>query len=329
MYLFSGDGYSKVIMEAYKSVLLNGISSTPRSMETLELQDVHLVIRNPFNRLPMFKKRNANVFALLAETIWLLAGRNDLSFMSFYLPRLPNYSDDKVTVTGAYGPRIRNWNNVDQLRSVYNTLNRDPYSRRAVISLFDPTCDHVFERLDVPCNNWIQFSRLDGRLNMRVTSRSMDALWGSTINVFEWTTLQELLAYWLGLSLGEYNHYIGSFHIYGDRLKDIERMIDANVGMDYSKHADSVSVDISYDTLDSDLALFFEIESNARGRNDYPDINVLRSKWMQYATRMLLIYIEWKGDNDTELAVSKLSTLPVSDLKEAGLEFMQRKRNSL
>jgi thymidylate synthase len=53
--------------------------------------------------------RNNNVFAQLAETAWVLAGRNDLAFLGHYLPRVADFSDDGRTWRGAYGPRIRRW----------------------------------------------------------------------------------------------------------------------------------------------------------------------------------------------------------------------------
>jgi len=40
----------------------------------------------------------------------------------------------------------------------------------------------------------------DGKLHMNVIVRDNDAVWGfSEINSFEWSVLQEMMAYWTGL----------------------------------------------------------------------------------------------------------------------------------
>ncbi|PDQ34164.1 MAG: hypothetical protein B5766_13125 [Candidatus Lumbricidophila eiseniae] len=42
-----------------------------------------------------------------------------------------------------------------------------------------------------------------GRLSLNVALRSNDVLWGfSGINTFEWSVLQEMMAYWVGVEIG-------------------------------------------------------------------------------------------------------------------------------
>src|ERR1044071_339665 len=96
---------------------------------------VHLT--NPKNKVLTVPRRLSSFPATCAETLWVLAGRNDLEFLEYFLPRAKDFSDDGKTWRAAYGPRLRGglmlW--PDQLQFVADELRSDPTSRRAVITL--------------------------------------------------------------------------------------------------------------------------------------------------------------------------------------------------
>jgi hypothetical protein len=146
--------------------------------------------------------------------MWVVGGRDDVAFLERYLPRAPEYSDDGLIWRGAYGPRLRDWSGVDQVDEIRKLLLTHPESRRAVAVLFDPARDYQ-QTKDVPCNNWLHFLQRKGQLDMNVTIRSNDILWGfSGINTFEWSVLHEMMAFWLGLDVGQVTFFISSLHLY-------------------------------------------------------------------------------------------------------------------
>lgn len=327
MYHCQAGNYRDTLRSCLTELMKDGSSVSPRNLLTRELEDVTLAISNPRDRTPSLPGRNANIFALLAETIWVIAGRADLEFMKYYLPRLPQFSDDGTTLSGAYGPRIRSWSGVDQLTSVYETLRADPASRRAVISLFDPSRDHEQARKDIPCNNWLQFTIRNNRLNLRVTSRSMDVIWGSAINIFEWTILQELLAHWLQVDVGQYTHFIGSLHIYSDFYQRATTILSHPIAPAIDNF---IAVDIERSILDQELATFFALE--AQCRHDpycFPQaLSDLRSRWLSYAFELLRIFILASRVSDFRTAHNRLLTLADSDLKSMAFDFLIRMKSS-
>lgn len=156
--------------------------------------------------------------------MWVLSGRNDLEFLSHYLPRAVDFSDDKKTWRAAYGPRLRNWYGSDQFKNVAELLLSDPHSKRAVMSIFDPSKDYV-DTLDVPCNNWLHFMKRNGKLNLDVAVRANDAIWGfGGINTFEWSVLLQMMAYWTDSEIGFMSWYTGTIHIY-ERHYERSKMI--------------------------------------------------------------------------------------------------------
>jgi thymidylate synthase len=196
-------------------VLDRGADVVVRGQVTRELVSRLTTLERPLERYPFLPKRHNDVFAQFAENVWVLAGRNDIAWLSRYLPRAPDYSDDGRTWHGAYGPRLRRWaSDVDQVDRVRRLLSEDQASRRAVMVLFDPIQDFVDSK-DVPCNNWLSWIAREGKLHLSVAIRSNDAMWGfSGVNAFEWSILQELMAFWLGFEVGSARYFATSFHLY-------------------------------------------------------------------------------------------------------------------
>jgi thymidylate synthase len=192
-------------------------------MPTLEVLGAVLALTDPTRRLvDVPPVRVLNPAFAAAETVWILSG-SDEDWIFQYNEKLAQYVDDGKLM-GAYGPRLRRWHGVlDQLDRVRTVLSRDPASRQAVIQLFDPVADsHDYK--DVPCTLGYRFFLRDGALHMHTTMRSQDLWVGFCYDVFTATMLQELLAGWLGASLGTYRHFTDSLHLYSAHLPAAKRL---------------------------------------------------------------------------------------------------------
>lgn len=196
-----------------------------RNGRVKELLNTQIVLTDPQHREILTTNRKANVFAQIAETMWVLAGRNDIEWLSAYLPRAKDYSDDGKTWRGGYGPRLRGGHfGFDQLGHVVDILREDPLSRRAVIAIYEPQTD-ASPGKDIPCNDFLQFQSRLGALHMTVTVRSNDVMWGwSGINAFEWSTVQEIVAHLLGITVGTLTFNIGSLHLYEPHWSKASRL---------------------------------------------------------------------------------------------------------
>ena len=247
-----------------KLIKERGAEVTVRDMPTRELLARTVKIERPNERCVTIPGRRNETAAAIAETMWVLSGRNDLEFLSRYVPRAPDYSDDGgKTWRAAYGPRLRDWRGVDQIAEVLALLRRDPTSRRAVISLFDPALDFVEVTNDVPCNNWLHFLIRDGRLDMNIVLRSNDVIWGfSGINTFEWSVLQEMVAYWLGIEVGQATFFISSLHLYVERDAQAVRVLEGwNGSTGYEKGWCAPAFATEWEGLPVVITEWFEIEA--------------------------------------------------------------------
>lgn len=203
-------------------MVINGDERMSRAGATRELNNVMVTLLDPFPFEITTPGRKVSLPAQIAETMWILAGRNDVEWLANYLPRAAEFSDDGKTWRGGYGPRLRAfaadenaaWAGTDQLRHVVELLVQDRDTRRAVVSIYDPELDSTGGK-DVPCNNWLHFLYHDDALNLAVTTRSNDLMWGwSGINTFEWSALLHIVAKLTGLRPGRVTFNISSLHLY-------------------------------------------------------------------------------------------------------------------
>jgi thymidylate synthase len=179
---------------------------------TTESTAVLLELTNPRARLSRTETKG-RLFSCLGELLWYLAKSKSVQFISYYLSRYKEESDDGRTVYGGYGPRLFKLRRTNQIENVLDLLRRKRHSRRAVIQLFDAR-DLATSHKDVPCTCTMQFMVRRRRLHLLTNMRSNDAFIGLPHDIFAFTMLQEIMARSLRLELGTYYHLVGSLHLY-------------------------------------------------------------------------------------------------------------------
>jgi|TARA_R110002096_G_scaffold160777_10_gene327106 thymidylate synthase len=137
-------------------------------------EPVTVTIERPTERVLINRARDCNPFFHLFESLWMLAGRDDVLPLSYYNSKIKDFSDNGATFNGAYGYRWRQaylgldgYGNeipcVDQLQKIIEHLQQTPNSRRAVLQMWDVESDLLkvdgedFSK-DVCCNTEIMFA---------------------------------------------------------------------------------------------------------------------------------------------------------------------------
>ena len=198
----------------------HGVLKESRNGHVLEVPSpVCTVYTKPTERVLLDPVRDCNPFFHFMESMWMLAGRNDTAFVTQYAKQIQLYSTDGTTLNGAYGHRWRNWFGYDQLKIAIDRLKKFPNDRRTVISMWDPKTDltKMNDELDHPCNTAIYLYIRSGELDMTVTNRSNDMLWGAYgANAVHFSFLHEFLASMIGVGVGKYYQFSNNFHVYTD-----------------------------------------------------------------------------------------------------------------
>jgi thymidylate synthase len=209
---------------------------------TRELLHVTFTLTQPRQRWVSIRRPPINVAFALAEVLWMLSGRRDAAFLSPWNSQLADFIGGEPIHHGAYGHRLRRHLGFDQLERASEVLARNSDTRQVVLQIWDsridlPNIDGTPASQDIPCNVVSMPKLRGGRLEWMQIMRSNDLVRGLPYNLAQFTFLQEVMAGWLGVDVGTYNHVSDSLHLYERDhayVELIERSSGTHVPLSYA-----------------------------------------------------------------------------------------------
>ena len=219
----------QALVEGAHQMRAHGVSDDSRNGAVVAFPGVWVTeYHNPTERVLLDPDRDANPFFHLFETLWMLAGRNDVKFPTLFNSKFAQFSDDGQTYHGAYGHRWRRHFGFDQIRQVAEALLENPQCRRQVLSIFDGRVDLGADTKDVPCNLMVTFQvDVNGELDMTVFNRSNDLIWGAYgSNAVHFSYLQEYVASMIGVPVGKYVQVSANTHVYQHHFDLLDKLAD-------------------------------------------------------------------------------------------------------
>lgn len=208
-------------------LLDEGIAVAPRGIQTREVMsgvrfqmDMHRpVIDEP--------RRKLNYAFMAAEALWIIDGRDDLGYLTQFNPNMAKFSDDGVTLAGAYGKRLD-----PQTMYVVSKLLEDRETRQAVASIWTPK---PAPSKDIPCTLSMAFSIRNDKLNCEAFMRSSDAWLGIPYDCFSFTMYAAHIACifnrWRAnrpaVDLGTLSITPTSSHLYESNVKEAIGIVEA------------------------------------------------------------------------------------------------------
>lgn len=220
----------KILLE--KETAING-----RTGNVFEILHTFISIDNPRQKWINARTPPISIGFALAELVWIMNGEERSEVINYWNPSLPKFAGDGEVYYGAYGKRIRSHFGFDQLEKAYCALQNTPESRQVVIQIYDTQKDFPIDNghprsKDIPCNICSLLKVRDGKLEWSQIMRSNDILLGMPYNFVQFTSLQEILAGWIGLEMGSYIHYSDSLHLY---CRDVNK-----IGIDQEKEVENL-----------------------------------------------------------------------------------------
>jgi thymidylate synthase len=237
--------------QALEHILNNGVARTDRTgTGTLSVfgYQMRFDLRKSF---PAVTTKKLAWSAVVAELLWFLEGSTDerrLAEIQYEKPReeligkttiwtanadqqgktLGYTNTDTIKELGpVYGHQWRSWDAkigyVDQIQEVLEGLYHDPYSRRHIVSAWNP--DTVPVMALPPCHTLFQFYVHNGELSCQLYQRSADAPLGLPFNIASYSLLTHMFAQILKLKVGEFVHTSGDLHIYNNQIDGIKEQL--------------------------------------------------------------------------------------------------------
>lgn len=281
--------------------------------------DYHL----PRERVMFWSERDCNPFFHLMEGLWMIAGREDVEWISHYSSGIAQFSDDGTVFNGAYGYRWRHYFNEDQIRIIVGNLRGNPDCRRQVMTMWSVD-DLVNQNTkDVPCNTQIYFQiNHAGRLDMTVCNRSNDLIWGAYgANAVHFSMILEYMAMMINVPMGNYVQFSANTHVYERHFQLVTDM--AGQAADVMAHPltscpysrGEVEPFAMGDYFHYDLTEFFYgNEAMIRGGFFRNIVLPMKKAWDEYKSGEKL------------RAIATLQTMPEkNDWKRAATEWLERR----
>jgi len=234
-------------------ILANGRDVAPRGQPTKEVLHTNFITVDMGRAVVTDPLRKLNYQFQCAEALWILGGDNRLEPLTKYVKRMAQFSDDGVTLAGAYGPRI-----VPQLPYVVSALVVDRDTRQAVLSIWTPSPK---PSKDIPCTVAVAFSIRDDRLHQHVFMRSSDAWLGIPYDIFSFSCVGLRVACSHNADIsqprpvlpGQLTISMTSSHLYERDLEAVHKVLNADPAQPIEPMRDEIIAEGKWNWLERDL----------------------------------------------------------------------------
>jgi thymidylate synthase len=123
---------------------------------------------------------------------------------------------------------------IDQLQGIIDTIKKDPYSRRMILSAWNVS--QLSEMALPPCHILAQFYVHENKLSCSMYQRSADSFLGVPFNIASYALLTHMIAQVTGTSAYELIINFGDTHVYSNHVEQVKTQLQRyNEGKPFCK----------------------------------------------------------------------------------------------
>lgn len=183
---------------------------------------------------PLLTTKKIFFKGVVHELLWMLNGYTNIYPLTEEGVHIwDEWADEKGDLGPVYGHQWRHFGGdtlgycqgTDQIKNVIKSLKEDPYSRRHIVSAWNPQ-DVEYMALP-PCHMMFQFYVRRGRLlDCHMYQRSADIFLGVPFNIASYALLTYLVACCTDLVPGRLHISFGDVHLYKNHTKQAEEQLN-------------------------------------------------------------------------------------------------------
>jgi thymidylate synthase len=179
---------------------------------------------------PLLTTKKLHLRSIIYELLWFLRGETNVAYLHENKVTIwDEWADANGDLGPIYGHQWRSWpapngQHIDQITNVINDIQRDPDSRRLVVSAWN-VADLPRMALS-PCHALFQFYVTEGRLSCQLYQRSADVFLGVPFNIASYALLAMMVAQACGLEPGDFIHTFGDAHLYLNHLEQARLQLE-------------------------------------------------------------------------------------------------------
>ena len=178
---------------------------------------------------PLVTTKKIYTRGVFGELIWFLRGDTNVRWLQERNIHIwDEWADENGDLGPVYGAQWRSWptpngEHIDQIKSVIETLKRDPDSRRIIVNAWNVA--ELGKMALTPCHALFQFYVADGKLSCQLYQRSCDVFLGVPFNIASYAALTHMVAQVVGLTPGEFIWTGGDTHLYLNHLEQAKEQL--------------------------------------------------------------------------------------------------------
>lgn len=207
---------------------------------------------------PVLTTKKLHLRSIIYELLWFLRGDTNIKYLKEHGVSIwDEWADENGDLGPVYGSQWRSWpdgrgGTIDQIAGVVDEIKRNPYSRRLMVTAWNPA--EIQDMALPPCHCLFQFyvepvapvvDKLNvekligsdnvstqqhinvstqpakGRLSCQLYQRSADIFLGVPFNIASYALLTMMVAQVCDLQPGDFVHTLGDAHIYRNHLDQV------------------------------------------------------------------------------------------------------------
>ena len=183
---------------------------------------------------PLVTTKKLHIRSIVHELLWFLSGDTNIAYLKENGVSIwDEWADENGDLGPVYGRQWRSWaapdgRAIDQISWAIDEIRRNPYSRRLVVSAWNPA--DLGDMALAPCHCLFQFFVSDGRLSCQLYQRSGDIFLGVPFNIASYALLTEMVAQVCGLKPGDFVHTLGDAHLYLNHMDQAREQLSRTPG---------------------------------------------------------------------------------------------------
>jgi thymidylate synthase len=171
---------------------------------------------------PLVTTKRVHLRSIIHELLWFLRGDTNVGYLHEHGVTIwDEWADERGELGPIYGKQWRSWpgrdgQTIDQMAELVEQLQKNPDSRRLVVSAWNVA--ELPEMALAPCHCLFQFYVAQGKLSCQLYQRSADVFLGVPFNIASYALLTMMIAQVVGLTPGDFVHTFGDAHLYKNHL---------------------------------------------------------------------------------------------------------------
>jgi thymidylate synthase len=179
---------------------------------------------------PLVTTKKCHLRSIIHELLWFLKGDTNVKYLNDNGVSIwDEWANESGDLGPVYGKQWRSWaapngETIDQIAKIIDQIQRDPDSRRLIVSAWNPA--DLDKMALAPCHCLFQFYVVEGRLSCQLYQRSADVFLGVPFNIASYSLLTMMIAQVAGLQPGEFVHTFGDVHLYLNHIEQAKLQLE-------------------------------------------------------------------------------------------------------